>query len=247
MFKTIIFLLAMICSANALSLEKLILLSEENAPYNYTEDGVPKGMAIDILREVYNRINIELDNERIVFGPWARQYRRAQRSNERNMIFTITRSPKRENLFQWAGPFTYGRSVIFGRTDAKNIKSVNDLFGKKIGVIRDDIAKNRLLDAGIPISNIVEVGSKEQLYSMLMKKRYDYFCRGELTTYFDIKESKIISRDNIKIIHINSKGGLYFGFNKSVDQATVNSFKKLLDEVLQDKRFMQDKIFSVYY
>lgn len=230
-----------------LAFDKIEYLSENNAPYNYRENGEAKGISVDILTEVARVLGVDIKPTAIKFSPWAWAYREAQSPNKKNMIFTITRTPSRENLFQWAGPFIYGRSAVFGRASAEKISSIKELYGKKIGVIRDDVAESRLLSAGIKKTDIIELNSKEQLFSMLMKKRFDYFSHGELTTYHALKKSKKYSKKDVKVVYINSRGGLYFGFNKSVDKEMVVRFREALLKVLADKDFMENKIYRKYY
>ena len=129
--------------------------------------------------------------------------------------------------------------MIFSLKSATEINKIDELFKSKIAVIRDDISKSRLLDQGFPAENMVEVTAKEQLFSMLKKKHIDGFCHGELTTYYALKKSKILTKEDLSVIHVNQRGPLYFGFSLSVDKNFVDRFQDTMSEVLKDKKLMK--------
>ncbi len=231
----------------ALNLEGVKLLSEENPPYNFTKDGKAKGLAVDILMETFKVIGIDRPSSDIQFFPWARAYRDAQNPTLQNIIFTITKTPKRNNLFKWVGPFAYGKSVIFGLPDKEIVMDFSTIKNKSFAVIRQDVSLLRLLEKGIKKSQITEVGTMKQLLKLLLRKRVDYISHGELTTYYAVRQIHNFEREKLKPVFVNEQGGLYFGLNKSISDKEVKRFNDGLLKVLSDHDFMKNNIYNKYY
>lgn len=78
----------------------LKIVTEYLKPYQIkNEDGSLGGYGTDIVQALLTLTNKKAD---IAVLPWARAYRMAL--NEPNvLIFSIARTPHRENLFQWIG------------------------------------------------------------------------------------------------------------------------------------------------
>ncbi|WP_204268170.1 hypothetical protein, partial [Escherichia coli] len=62
-------------AASDASAVPLRLLSEEFPPINFTEDGRPSGLAVEVVQNILRRLGQSLPIE---FLPWARAYRDAQ-------------------------------------------------------------------------------------------------------------------------------------------------------------------------
>ena len=78
----------------------LTAYTEEWAPYNYSEGGSVKGIATDVLRAACGEARLDC---RIFIVPWARALNTV--SNTPNtLIYTIARTPAREDDFLWVGP-----------------------------------------------------------------------------------------------------------------------------------------------
>jgi len=96
--------------------QSLQIVTEEFPPYNYTENGLITGMSTEVVVAACKAVG--LPNEIKVY-PWARTYEIAL-SEPNTLIFSIARSPVREESFQWAGTVAPVQSCLFAlksRTD----------------------------------------------------------------------------------------------------------------------------------
>lgn len=100
----------------------------------YDQDNNPAGIDIDIVREIANRLGLELDVRKYgwddLFG--------AVKSGEIDLaISSITITPERQREMLFSIPYFNGGQVILVKSDNQAVKGVIDLLGKKIGVQQD--------------------------------------------------------------------------------------------------------------
>jgi len=101
----------------AYSSEKITVLTEEWAPFNYLENNKPVGISVDIAKEMMKRTGISAEIEIV---PWARAYTQAV-TRENVMIFTIARTEEREDKFKWVGKVAEKKMYFFKLKSRKDI------------------------------------------------------------------------------------------------------------------------------
>jgi polar amino acid transport system substrate-binding protein len=112
----------------------LTLLTEENPPLNFTQDGKAAGPSTLVVQEVARRAGHPAD---VKVVPWSDGYSQVQ-SNPDVCLFSMARTPERFKLFQWVGPINRGVYSLFGRAAfAGEVKRVDDLKPYRIGVVND--------------------------------------------------------------------------------------------------------------
>jgi len=150
--------------------QTMSIVTEEWAPYNYSEDGGLKGFSVEIVRAIAKQLDADID---IQLLPSMRA-RASLEGNRRTMLITMLRTPERETKYKWIGPL--GDSAIYFykrkgdshevRTleDAKKARSICSRFG--------GLTTARLQAAGF--TNI-EAGASDgkAVYKMLILGRCD--------------------------------------------------------------------------
>ncbi len=118
-------------------------------------------------------MNVVLDSEQILVQPWPRSYRSAL-LNQDGVFFSTTRTTHRENLFNWVGPIADIKVVVLARKSSQiRVNDPIELGNYRIGVIRDDIGEQQLLQLGVPRESMVEGSTVSSLAEQLLKKRID--------------------------------------------------------------------------
>lgn len=85
----------------ALSSEKLLIVTEEWAPYNYTnEAGEVVGLATENIKKIMALADMDYDLRVL---PWSMAYTLTQKKSN-VMLYTIYRTKERERKFQWVCP-----------------------------------------------------------------------------------------------------------------------------------------------
>lgn len=112
----------------------LTLLTEENPPLNFTQNGKAAGNSTIVVQEAARRAGLPGEVKVVA---WNDGYAQAE-SNPDVCLFSTVRSPARFKSFQWVGPINRGVYSLFGRASfADQPKRVDDLKQYRIGVVND--------------------------------------------------------------------------------------------------------------
>jgi polar amino acid transport system substrate-binding protein len=130
----------------------LTLLTEENPPLNYTENGKLTGMATEVVGEMAKRAGITANTEVM---EWKAAYKRAQ-SDRDTCLYATARLENREWIFTWVGPIAVSRWALFAKEGfTRHIGSLADARPFRIGGVTYDAKTEYLKQNGV--TNIFEV------------------------------------------------------------------------------------------
>lgn len=218
--------------ARADGLATLQWLSEEYAPYNYSDKGVPRGIAVDVLVQMWQRLGVLRNAGDIRILPWARAYRMTQ-EQAGTCLFSMTITPQRRELFTFIEPLVDTRlTIIAPRASAPAISTLADLDKLTIGVVRDDIGEQALLAAGSR-ATLVRTDSARNLVRMLAGGRFDAIAYGLDTALWNMKESGIVTAAYGPIFTVQ-EGMMGFACHKDTDPALIARLQGALDALHAD-------------
>ena len=124
----------------------LTLLTEENPPFNYTENGKLTGLVTELVQETMRRANVPFTVEVL---PWTRAYIRAQAEKD-TCLFATARLENREKLFTWVGPLANNLWGVYGRGDfSGSVRLLVDLKPYRIGGVINDAKVEYLKENGV--------------------------------------------------------------------------------------------------
>ncbi|KZN53241.1 substrate-binding periplasmic protein [Pseudoalteromonas luteoviolacea] len=159
----------------------LRIVTLEYPPYQYLENNTPKGVGVEIVTEVFKRLNQPIT---IQFLPWGRAIRELQ-SGHADGIFTIYFSKTRERTMLYSEEVLIMQSVsIFTKkdTDIKLNGNIRELSEMRVGLVRN-VSYGRQIDAAIKsgvIDQIVETNSGTQSFKLLLADRVDVVISNKL-------------------------------------------------------------------
>lgn len=207
------------------TLFSLNLMSEDYPPYNYPDiSGEPTGISIDIVKKIISKTG---DKDNITILPWARSYNNIQ-TKKNQVLFVMTRTTKRENLFKWVGPIASNNWVLFTKKDSLiKINSLNDAKNKQytIGTYKDDACELFLKENGF--TNLASVTDDQLNVKKLSKDRIDMWIVGEYQGLIKAKRSK--KNFKFKKVFDVKKTQLYIAFSKDISDDIIKRWQKELD------------------
>ena len=165
-----------VCSAVEIP-KDLQIITEDYPPQNYLDNGTLKGISVDVIEEVFYRLESDINRSSFQVLPWQDGYNLTLTTPD-TMLFSTVRNPERENLFLWAGPIMTDRKVLFmvNNTILPD-KTVSSL---RIVALKDDAGTGYALKAGAPKEHIHEALSGEDAIKMLENGSVDAFSYGEI-------------------------------------------------------------------
>ncbi len=113
------------------SRETLILLGNENlAPIVYNDNGISKGVVVDIAKAIGDKIGYEVD---VVTLNWE-QAQNMVLNGEADGLLHINPSPERNELYDFSSPLLKSDFSMFVQIDNVVLRSIKDLKNKRVGV-----------------------------------------------------------------------------------------------------------------
>ena len=214
--------------------DDLTYYTEELPPYSYRENGTLRGLSVDLLGAVTERMGKRVHPGQVRVVPWAEGYQAVLTGN-RTVLFSTARTPGREASFKWAGPIFTDREVLFARNGSNiAIAGPGDLNGLRIGVIADDIGVQQLLDLGVNRSQLVAERDASILMAQLLRGEIDLWCYPEAT-------GRHLARQTtgdyfaFMVAYPLSASTVYYAFSRDVPDATIGSFQQALDGLRQER------------
>lgn len=214
----------------SIGLAQLNYLTEEWAPFNYQEGGKPAGIFVEILEAILRIMGVNRTRADVRIVPLADGFQQAQ-GNTSTVLFSIVRSPEREPLYKWAGPFTKSSFVVFAPLSRNiTIASPEDLNRYRIGAVKSTIENDLLISQGVNASHIVNGLAPDELLQMLKGGQIDLWATGDLTGRYEMMNAGV-NPDAYEIVYTLSENDFYYIFSRDVPDTLVSSFQHALEMV----------------
>lgn len=206
----------------------LTAYTEEWPPYNFSENGLVKGISTDVLKAVCREEKLSCDFK---IMPWARAYKIVT-STPNTLLYTTARKPSREAEFHWVGPLLPRTTWVFGRAGQEKLtQTPADLAKLRIGVVRDEAARQDLQDLGVPVSALVEQASNAEVLKMLSSTSVDAMVDTEVGMAWNMRNAAVAPKAVSKLMKLSEGGAYYFAFNLNSDPQLVRSVQSGLDKI----------------
>ncbi|MBU1248059.1 MAG: ABC transporter substrate-binding protein [Proteobacteria bacterium] len=215
--------------------EGLTYLTEDYYPYNYQRNGVLQGISVDILRRVWAELGVE--DQPIHLLPWARGYKFVQEVPG-TVLFSMARTPEREEMFQWVGPITTARFVLSAKKGrAITIRSLEDICGYSVGTLIDDITDILLEDAKT-CARVESVPDTQFLVKMLEHDRIDLLAYEEKSLQ-RLMWAHGYAPEDVETVYVLKETSVYFAFHPDTPPTLVERFQQAMDRVRLSPEYEQ--------
>jgi len=214
----------------AQTLEEITFLTEEYPPYNYTENGQLKGIAVDCLEWILRDLNTAITRDHFRSVPWTGGYQRVQ-NHPGTALFAMVRTPERESLFRWVGPIVKSTTSLIARRDSHiQIHTPEDVSGYTIGVVTNDIGEQRT-------KKILTKGALDAVTDPRLNARKLAHHRIDLWAYeFEVAQL-VLQQEGFdpslfEIVYtFTNNEEAYFAFHKDTSQQLIDQLQASLDKL----------------
>ena len=210
------------CKVIAQDATNLIYMTDEYPPFNYKKNGKLKGIAVDLLKAIWEKMGVP--EQEIQLLPWERAYKLIQ-VKENSVLFSTTRSIGRENMFKWVGPIKTDFIGFIARKD-RNIKlySPEDAKKYKLATVRDDYCEAVLKIKGFDFNKVERASDLNINIIKLRNGRIDMVVNSVLRIFMEM-EKKGIDTSDFETVGKLTNSDLYYAFNKNTPQELVDKFQ----------------------
>ncbi|MBX9756978.1 MAG: transporter substrate-binding domain-containing protein [Pseudomonadaceae bacterium] len=212
--------------------EPLTYLTEAYPPYNFSDNNILRGIAVDLLVLASQQTEQPVQRSQIRLMPWARSYRTVLKTAN-SVLFSTARTPAREKLFKWAGPIASNRVVLLAKKSRGiHIDFVTDLQHYRIGSIRDDVAEQLVRDLGVQENQLNLAANADALAKQLQAGRIDLWAYDENVAHWFMRNAGI-DPDDFESVYVLQEGELWYAFNPQVSDKQVQQLQKAIEQIRQ--------------
>jgi len=208
----------------------LTLVTEENPPFNYTEQGNVVGLSTEIVAELGKRSGIPLQIQSM---PWEQGYIAVQRDKE-TCIYSTVRLDNREQLFSWIGPIATNRWVLIGKSDFSGVKVVEDARKYRVGVVARDAKIEFLMSKGVTDLREVSEDSLNPPRLVLNREDPNRIDLWATSAYGARKTAARAKVKDIKLVLTLHEVPLYIACGRNTSPQTVQALNQALQRATED-------------
>lgn len=212
--------------------EGLRLLTEEFPPVNFQQDGVVKGLSVELVQEIQRRLG---QQDEIVVMPWSRALRVAQGPG-RTALFATARTPGREHQFKWVGPIVTFYSALYAPArGGMRLHSIDDARrADTVLVVRDWYTAEQLAQQGF--NNLVPVADPATAIRMMLAGRATLFATERLSMPQTLAQAGI-PEDCLEVVYSYASAEGYIAFSRDTPDSLVRAWNAALRDMKRDGSF----------
>ncbi len=207
------------------------IITEHFPPYNIVENNEVKGISTDLVVELCKRVGHPRDFK---IMEWSEAYNKTIKEPG-TVLFSVTRSPKREKLFKWVGPLVPIKLVFLSKKS--NALKINDINAArrvaKIGTYVDDYSEQYLQELGF--KNLVSIKNNTENLQKLINDEIDLWIANEPTANYIAKKAGVL--EQIQTAFVIQKEYMYLAFNNKTSNKTIEKWQAVFDNMQLDRSY----------
>ncbi len=233
-FNKLLYILFILLVSN-LNAKPLKLVTLEYPPFEYTQDGKVKGIAVDIVKMIFKEMNQDITIDVL---PWARAIMYVK-EGRRDAIFTAYKNPEREKFLDYSKEVLMPSTVSFFVRKGSSIDFDGDfekLSPYKIGVARK-VSYGQKLDLAIKNNIFKRVDVSDTVtknFQQLIRGRVDIIPNSKYAGYHIL--NKLNQTDKVIELPVNIQSvPSYIAFSKEKKLTKIrDEFDKILNRLKKD-------------
>lgn len=240
----LLFALLACCPVRALD---IAALTESLPPLNYEQDGKVVGFSSELLDLMAREADITVHKQVL---PWPRAYDMVGRQAN-TLIYSLARTPEREALFQWVGPISERRILLYRHRDRSdiNLKALDDARPYRIGVARDSASAKALVKLGFAINGLLDtlgpgldLGSNDELnMKKFIARRFDLLVSLDWAAAYNARNAGLQPDDLQPAWVLDDSLSYWYGVNMDTDPDVAKKLNAALQRLKADGRYLQLK------
>lgn len=219
---------------------RLYGFTENLAPLNYEEEGTgtPRGFSVELLRLMAAELGLPLE---VAVRPWPRAVQ-ALSQTPNSLLFSLTRTPERESQFQWVGPISARRIMVYRLSQRNDIRpsSLQQLNGLKLGVVRDSATAKQLLAEGLRADEQIEWALDDAAnMRKLLAGRMELLVMLDWAAAWHLRQLQLPYATLTPVMPHDISKTYWYGLPPDTDPALVRRLQTALDKLKRDGRYEQ--------
>lgn len=230
--------LLLLLSACGKKMPELSLVTEAYPPLTFEQDGKLSGYGVDVVEAIQKKLGTNFQTRLM---SWDEAYQKAL-SEANVVIFTLEKTPEREELFHFVGPLGANTaSVYVPKSSTLNFESLEDL--RKLSSIATTgnwFTEIYLKEQGF--ENLLSMADPKDNIRAVISGEADASVFTDIT-YPLLATDAGIAADELSPVYTLMTTEFYIGISKATDAKVVELWQKAFDDLAQDGRIdeLKDK------
>jgi len=223
------------CTKEDTTGKDLTILCEVMKPFNFEENGVQKGISLDVVRKIMDELKIK--SEIGISANWDSIFNQLK-TGQNIMAFTTALTPERKSQFQWVGPITlWHAGFVSLKSSGLRFQTIEDAKQHpSIGVVTSYYTGEILLNLGF--TNLVYSNTLEELVQNLYNGTVDVVFDNQSLIQI-IAQDRSLDASDLDNLLIESTTQGYLAFSNDVSEKVIKNWQEKLD-ILKDQGFLQE-------
>ena len=202
-------------------------------PYEYSEEGKVQGVAVDVVREIFRRMEVEI---RIEAYPWARSLKMVQ-LGEADGIFTAYKTQERESFMDYMSQILMPQEVSLFALKSSGLREVTDLakFADHRIAARHGVSYGQTFDQAVEngvLKLVHRVSDGDTIVRLLINRRADLAVFNRLGGYYRFRQLGVAS-EIVELKPSLQSVPSYLAFSKARKLADI---RKRADQILSEMK-----------
>ncbi|WP_158228963.1 substrate-binding periplasmic protein [Chitinimonas sp. BJB300] len=233
-FLNVVITFLLSCSCVAAPIQAV---TDSYPPFIYLDKNKPAGVAVEVLNALFKESGLF---GQIEFLPWQRAYNMGLSDKSNVLVFTMSRTAERENLFKWIGPILNVRVRLYKLKSRNDISSMQleDARNYRTGVVLGYASEKLLLDAGFEQGKQLDQAINEETnVKKFIAGRFDLICSNDFVLAEELNKAGRNFSEVEPVVTLDKSFDEYMGFSKATDDATVSAFQAAFERLKKSGRY----------
>ncbi len=208
----------------------LTLFTEQYPPLTFrNNEGEITGFGTDLVNEIMKRNHLYAD---IKLSSWSNGYNLAL-TNPNVCLFTMDRTPLREELFHWIGPIGTNTTWIYTRKDAGiSVESIDDAKSlSSLGTVSSWFSDQYLRD--LNFTNLVSHSDPKVMVERFMEGEIEAFVCSDVT-FSTILQQQGYSYNQVEPVFSLMSSDYYIALSLGTPEAMVTQLQETFESMQDD-------------
>jgi len=210
----------------------LRIITEVYPPYNFVDkNNNVTGQSTEIVQAILEKTGTQANIEVM---PLSQGLTLAEKGPG-VVIYSLNRTPRRENLFKWVGPIGYYEQAFYAKKGSTVVVSQLEDAKKvtKIGVYKGDAGAQFLASQGF--TNLDESMTDTEALKKLMDGKVQLWLGNKDGLAITAAQAGVNPDDLVMMPTVVIRADLYIAFSKDIPDTTVKAWQGALDALKQEK------------
>lgn len=222
---------------------KIQAITSSFPPLQMQKGDQSEGFTVNTIKTLVDVVNIANNSSikiEFKFLPWKRALKVANSNSPNILFFAISRSPQRENKYQWIAPisqydihlFTLDKKLLEQQLTMKAIRESEQIVGVQSGSSTEEYLLSLNFIKG---SDYLTYTDYREGIRMLYRKRLDYIPMTSFLARGNVCNENLNPEKLFKGIRLNEiSNPLWAVFSKKTSKKLVQQFSTLLNQINRD-------------